>query len=85
LLSTSSCREDGLAYVSRPKKAIRKRTSVLYIDAIPYDHLQLLYAQSSGRTYAREVNTDLVLAMRKPNAKGEREAEMRKPRAQILS
>jgi len=56
-----------VAYVSRPKKAIRKRTNVLYIDAIPYDHLQL------------------VLAMRNPNAKGEREAEMRKPRAQILS
>lgn len=74
-----------MTHVSRPKNTIRKRTSALYIDAIPYDHLQLIYAQSSGRTHARRVKTDLVLAMRKPNAKGEREAEIRKPRAQILS
>jgi hypothetical protein len=39
----------------------------------------------SGRTHAKKVKTDLVLAMRKPNAKGEIEAEIRKPKAQILS
>src|SRR6266850_358850 len=45
--------EDGLTYVSRPKKAMRKRTNAPYIDPIPYDHLQLMCTQRSGRAHAR--------------------------------
>ena len=79
-----SHREDELTYVSRPKKAIRRRTNAPYMEPIPYAHLQLTCVTIT-KNASKNGETDLALATRNPNANGEREGEMRKPVVQILS
>jgi hypothetical protein len=77
---------DRLTYVSRPKKAIRNRTNRLYMEPIPYAHLQLTYRLSSGEhIHLGKGKADLARATRKPKAKGERKGEMMKPIVQMLS
>jgi hypothetical protein len=65
---------------------IRERTNKLYMEPIPYAHLQLTYRFSSGerRMYSGKGKTDLARATRKPNAKGERKGDMMKPIVQML-
>ena len=43
LVRTENRGKDQLAYVSRPKNTIRKSNNPLYMEPIPYAHLQLIY------------------------------------------
>lgn len=77
---------EGLyTYVSSPKNAMKKTTTALYIEPMPYAHLQLSDAVHELIHDETMVVTYLARAHKNPNKKGETKGETRKPMVQMLS